>query len=45
MPDGKVSYGGVGFARDRQGDFARHLGLQPGAFRMEMMGVPRGRGN
>ena len=39
-PDGKASYGGVGFARDRQGDFARQLGLQPGAMRMEMMGRP-----
>jgi peroxiredoxin len=44
-PEGKVSYGGVGFARDRQGEFARHLGLQPNAMRMEMMGGPRVRGN
>jgi peroxiredoxin len=42
--DGKVSYGSTGFGRDRQGDFARQLGVNPGAFRMEM-GAPRGRGN
>ena len=41
---GKVTYGGVGFGRDRQGDFARRLGLSPGDFRMEM-GAPRVRGN
>jgi peroxiredoxin len=43
--DGKVIYGGVGFTQGRQVDFARHLGLGPGSFRMDMMGAPRGRGN
>jgi peroxiredoxin len=42
--DGKVVYGGVGVAQGRQNDFARHLGLPQGGFRMEM-GAPRGRGN
>jgi hypothetical protein len=42
--DGKVIYGNVGFAQGRQNDFARHLGLRPGDFRMEM-GAPRVRGN
>lgn len=42
--DGKVTWGGVGFARDRQAEFAGKLGLSPGAFRLEM-GAPRGRGN
>jgi peroxiredoxin len=44
-PDGKVSYGNVGFAQGRQNEFARRLGLRPGDFRLEMMGAPRGRGN
>jgi peroxiredoxin len=42
--DGKVSYGSVGFGRDRQGDFARQLGIRAGEFRLQM-GAPRGRGN
>lgn len=42
--DGKVVYGGVGVAQGRQNDFARHLGIGSGDFRMEM-GAPRGRGN
>ncbi len=41
--DGKVTYGGAGIARDRQGDFARHLGIQ-GDFRMGL-GAPRVRSN
>ena len=42
--DGKVTYGAVGFGRDRQGDLARQLGLSPYAFQLQM-GAPRGRGN
>jgi len=42
--DGKVVYGSVGAAQGRQADFARHLGVGSGDFRMEM-GAPRGRGN
>jgi peroxiredoxin len=44
-PDGKVSYGGVGFDQRSQAEFARRLGLRPGEMRMEMMGVRGGRGN
>jgi peroxiredoxin len=43
-PDGKVSYGTVGFTQARQSELAQHLGLRPSDFRMEM-GAPRGRGN
>jgi peroxiredoxin len=43
--DGKVIYGSVGFTQGRQAEFARHLGIDTGSFRMEMMGAPRGRGN
>jgi peroxiredoxin len=42
--DGKVVYGNVGVSQGRQPEFARHLGIGSGDFRMEM-GAPRGRGN
>jgi peroxiredoxin len=41
---GKVVYGAVGFARERQGDFANQLGLSRDVFQLEM-GAPHGRRN
>jgi len=42
--DGKVVYGNVGVSQGRQQEFAQHLGIGSGDFRMEM-GAPRGRAN
>lgn len=44
VEDGKVTYGIVGFSRDRTGEFARRLGIRAGDMRLEM-GAPRVRGN
>ncbi|MEI9971171.1 MAG: TlpA disulfide reductase family protein [Ignavibacteriota bacterium] len=41
---GKITYGSVGFARDRQFALASQLGFSPSQFQMNM-GAPRGRGN
>ena len=44
-PDGKVTYGSVGFTQARLNEFVEHLGLRPADLQMEMMGVRRGRAN
>jgi peroxiredoxin len=44
-PDGKVSYGNVGFTQARLNEFLGRLGLRPEDLHLEMMGVRRGRAN